>query len=89
MKKLWMLLAGVALVMSVACSDDAAEEIVPVPEDGLTTLTEIKATLPNTRTVLEDQEYAPGITVKTYWSEGDCISVWSDTQLTPRYFPCC
>ena len=86
MKKLWMLLAGVALVMSVACSDDAAEEIVPVPEDGLTTLTEIKATLPNTRTVLEDQEYAPGITVKTYWSEGDCISVWSDTQLTPVLF---
>ena len=58
MKKLWMLLAGAAVVMS-ACSDDNTENAVPVPDDSLTTLSEISAVLPESRTYLDDHEFEP------------------------------
>lgn len=81
MKKLWTLIAGMALVMS-ACSEDTTELVGPVGGDDFATLTEITATLPATRTYLEDVDLnellsSGGGSIKTLWSKGDCISVWS------------
>ena len=80
MKKLWTLIAGMALVMS-SCSDDSSEPAGPVGTDDLATLSEITATLPTTRAALGEHDYEEalqqGIKIKTLWAEGDYISVWS------------
>ena len=80
MKKLWTLIAGMALVMS-SCSDDSSEPAGPAGGKDFATLTEITASLPSTRAALGDHDYEDalkqGLTIKTIWSEGDYISVWS------------
>ena len=79
MKKLWMI-AGSALVMS-ACSDNVAEmNPAPAGNNDFVTLAEISASLPATRAYLEDVEFGAGKEVKTFWSSGDCITVWSEQE---------
>ena len=79
MKKLWMI-AGSALVMS-ACSDNVAEmNPAPAGNNNFVTLAEISASLPATRAYLEDVEFGAGKEVKTFWSSGDCITVWSEQE---------
>ena len=79
MKKLWMI-AGSALVMS-ACSDNVAEmNPAPAGNNNFVTLAEISASLPVTRAYLEDVEFGAGKEVKTFWSSGDCITVWSEQE---------
>jgi len=79
MKKLWII-AGSALVMS-ACSDNDAEmRPTPAGNNDLVTLTEISASLPATRAYLEDVEFGAGKEVKTLWSSGDYITVWSEQE---------
>ena len=79
MKKLWMI-AGSALVMS-ACTDNVAEmNPAPAGNNDFVTLAEISASLPATRAYLEDVEFGAGKEVKTFWSSGDCITVWSEQE---------
>ena len=68
MKKLWTLIAGMALVMS-SCSDDSSEPAGPAGGKDFATLTEITASLPSTRAALGDHDYEDalkqGLTIKT------------------------
>ena len=74
------MIAGSALVMS-ACSDNVAEmNPAPAGNNNFVTLAEISASLPATRAYLEDVEFGAGKEVKTFWSSGDCITVWSEQE---------
>lgn len=74
------MIAGSALVMS-ACSDNVAEmNPAPAGNNDFVTLAEISASLPATRAYLEDVEFGAGKEVKTFWSSGDCITVWSEQE---------
>ena len=74
------MIAGSALVMS-ACSDNVAEmNPAPAGNNDFVTLAEISESLPATRADLEDVVFGAGKEVKTFWSSGDCITVWSEQE---------